>query len=431
MHGSVRFRQIARSKSCSGCCGRSRRRAPIFVRRKWCVSVASTHSGRLSTWSHVRPPCRGGRRRSIGQHRLRDGSVALGVGLAFGHAQADALAELARLAAAHGARAIRPAPDRALMLIGIAPANAAALTAGAEQLGFVVCAGDPRRRVAACPGAPACASGFIDARRLAAGLAPQLAGMHSGIAVHVSGCAKGCAHPAPAALTVVGTTLGCGIIRNGTARAMPQSHVAPGDLAAEVARAFASPARPSMAELAYLRDGTAIYERSFAIIRAEADLARFSAEEAEVAVRMIHACGLVEAARHIEFGRGLVAAARAALVQGAPILCNAEMVAHGITRARLPAKNEVVCALRDPCVPALAERLGITRSAAALDLWGDRLAGAVVAIGNAPTALFRLLEMLASGAPRPGGDAGSRAGSGCGRWWGGCRPSRASTAWPR
>jgi precorrin-8X/cobalt-precorrin-8 methylmutase len=116
---------------------------------------------------------------------------------------------------------------------------------------------------------------------------------------------------------------------------------------------------------------------------------------------MIHACGLVEAAGHIEFGDGLVAAARAALAQGAPILCDAEMVAHGITRARLPANNEVVCTLRDPRVPALAARLGTTRSAAALELWGDKLAGAVVAIGNAPTALFRLLEMLACGAPRP------------------------------
>jgi precorrin-8X/cobalt-precorrin-8 methylmutase len=156
-----------------------------------------------------------------------------------------------------------------------------------------------------------------------------------------------------------------------------------------------------MAEPAYLRDGAAIYARSFAIIRAEADLLRFSPEEAEVAVRMIHACGLVEAARFITFGNGLVAAARAALAQGAPILCDAEMVAHGITRARLPAGNAVVCTLRDPRVQALAERLGTTRSAAALDLWGAQLAGAVVAIGNAPTALFRLLEMLEAGAPQP------------------------------
>jgi precorrin-8X/cobalt-precorrin-8 methylmutase len=152
---------------------------------------------------------------------------------------------------------------------------------------------------------------------------------------------------------------------------------------------------------AYLRDGAAIYARSFAIIRAEADLSRFSAEEAEVAVRMIHACGLVEAAEHILFGPGLVAAARAALAHGAPVLCDAEMVAHGITRARLPACNQVICTLNDARVPALAEKLGTTRSAAAMELWGEKLAGAVVAIGNAPTALFHLLELLDAGAPNP------------------------------
>ncbi len=152
---------------------------------------------------------------------------------------------------------------------------------------------------------------------------------------------------------------------------------------------------------AYLRDGTAIYERSFAIIRAEADLSRFSAEEADVAVRMIHACGAVEAAQNIVFGPNLVAAARAALAVGASILCDAEMVAQGITRARLLADNEVICTLRDPRVPALAEKLGTTRSAAALDFWLDRLAGSVVAIGNAPTALFRLLELMDAGAPKP------------------------------
>ncbi|MDF2996603.1 MAG: Precorrin-8X methylmutase [Xanthobacteraceae bacterium] len=151
----------------------------------------------------------------------------------------------------------------------------------------------------------------------------------------------------------------------------------------------------------YVRDGAAIYERSFAIIREEADLGRFTPEEADVAVRMIHACGLVEAAMAIDFGRGVVRAARTALVAGAPILCDAEMVAHGVTRARLPADNEVICTLRDPAVPELAERLGTTRSAAALELWRPHLDGAVVAIGNAPTALFRLLEMLEEGAPAP------------------------------
>jgi precorrin-8X/cobalt-precorrin-8 methylmutase len=152
---------------------------------------------------------------------------------------------------------------------------------------------------------------------------------------------------------------------------------------------------------AYLRDGMAIYERSFAIIRAETNLSRFSTEEAEVVVRMIHACGVVEAARDIVFGQNLVGAARGALAAGAPILCDAEMVAQGITRARLPAGNEVICTLRDPRVASLAAKLGNTRSAAALDLWGDRLGGAVVAIGNAPTALFRLLDLIDAGAPKP------------------------------
>ena len=152
---------------------------------------------------------------------------------------------------------------------------------------------------------------------------------------------------------------------------------------------------------AYLRDGTTIYQRSFAIIRAEADLSRFSAEEADIAVRMIHACGQVEAAAHIVFGGDVVTAARQALAAGAPIFCDAEMVAHGITRARLPARNDVICTLNDPRVRDLANELATTRSAAALELWRERLAGAVVAIGNAPTALFRLLELLDAGAPKP------------------------------
>jgi precorrin-8X/cobalt-precorrin-8 methylmutase len=151
----------------------------------------------------------------------------------------------------------------------------------------------------------------------------------------------------------------------------------------------------------YVRDGTAIYEQSFAIIQNEANLSRFSDAEADVAVRMIHACGMVEAAGSMIFGAGVVTAARAALRAGASILCDSEMVSHGITRARLPANNAVICTLRHPTVPALAADLGTTRSAAALTLWAPWLAGAVVAIGNAPTSLFRLLDMLDEGAPRP------------------------------
>jgi precorrin-8X/cobalt-precorrin-8 methylmutase len=151
----------------------------------------------------------------------------------------------------------------------------------------------------------------------------------------------------------------------------------------------------------YLRDATEIYRKSFAIIRAEADLSRFSDAEADVAIRMLHACGMVDIAQHIVFAEGAVTSARTALRAGAAILCDSEMVSNGVTRARLPADNAVICTLRDPAVPTIAERLGTTRSAAALELWLDRLKGALVVIGNAPTCLFRLLEMLDEGAAHP------------------------------
>ena len=151
----------------------------------------------------------------------------------------------------------------------------------------------------------------------------------------------------------------------------------------------------------YEKDGAAIYRRSFAIIRSEADLARFSPLEERVAVRVIHACGMVEAAGDLAFGADAAEAAARALKSGAPIFCDARMVAEGVTRARLPAHNDVVCTLVDPATPGLAEKLGTTRTAAAIDLWLPRLGGSVVAIGNAPTALFRLLELIASGAPSP------------------------------
>lgn len=151
----------------------------------------------------------------------------------------------------------------------------------------------------------------------------------------------------------------------------------------------------------YIRDGAQIYRQSFATIRAEANLRRFRGLEEKIAVRIIHACGMVEVADDIAFDPNFAPATRNALLRGAPILCDAKMVANGITRARLPARNEIICTLADPIVPALAEKLGNTRSAAALELWRPHLAGALVAIGNAPTALFRLLEMLDDGAPRP------------------------------
>lgn len=151
----------------------------------------------------------------------------------------------------------------------------------------------------------------------------------------------------------------------------------------------------------YIRDGAAIYARSFAIIRAEADLERFTKSEERVAVRIIHACGMVEIARDIVMSPTFAETGIEALKAGAPILCDAKMVANGITRARLPANNQVICTLDDPQVAQLAKDIGNTRTAAAMDLWRPHLAGAVVVIGNAPTALFRLLEMFDAGAPLP------------------------------
>jgi len=152
---------------------------------------------------------------------------------------------------------------------------------------------------------------------------------------------------------------------------------------------------------AYEKDAAAIYRRSFAVIRGEADLARFSPIEERVAVRVIHACGMVEAAADLVFSAGAVESARDALRAGAPIFCDARMVAEGVTRSRLAKDNDVICTLSDPSTPELAAKFGTTRTAAAIELWLPRLDGSVVAIGNAPTALFRLLEAISGGAPRP------------------------------
>ncbi|GJE00193.1 MULTISPECIES: precorrin-8X methylmutase [Methylobacterium] len=153
--------------------------------------------------------------------------------------------------------------------------------------------------------------------------------------------------------------------------------------------------------LDYIRDGAAIYARSFAIIRAESDLSRFAGAAERVVVRMIHACGMTDLPRDVVASPGFAEAGEAALRAGAPILCDARMVADGVTRARLPAGNAVVCTLGDPRVPGLAADLGTTRTAAAMELWRERLPGAVVAVGNAPTALFRLLELLDEGVAPP------------------------------
>jgi precorrin-3B synthase len=175
----------------------------------------------------------------IGLHAMCDGMMAFGVGLVFGHTHADALAELVRAAARRGVRAVRPAPDRAMLLTGVSALNARDLIISVERLGFVVRAADPRRRIAACPGAPACASGLIPARTLASTLAPVLAPImkpgQNSVAVHISGCPKGCAHPGPAALTLVGASQGCGVVHNGSACDTPHHYADPARLGEEIA----------------------------------------------------------------------------------------------------------------------------------------------------------------------------------------------------
>ena len=151
----------------------------------------------------------------------------------------------------------------------------------------------------------------------------------------------------------------------------------------------------------YERDGAAIYRESFAIIRREADLSRVPADLERVAVRMIHACGMTDLVGDLAWSAGFAGRAEAALRAGAPVLCDSSMVAAGVTRSRLPAGNDVLCTLRDPRTPGLAAELGTTRTAASVELWRDRLDGALVAVGNAPTALFHLLDIVAAGAPRP------------------------------
>jgi precorrin-8X/cobalt-precorrin-8 methylmutase len=212
--------------------------------------------------------------------------------------------------------------------------------------------------------------------------------------LHVSGCAKSCALDGRAEVTLVWDAEGCKL---GLDQSVSEAtKTAPTTLEAARARLAGLPAQRD-----YERDGAAIYRRSFAIIRAEAELERFSPIEERVAVRLIHASGMVELSRDIEFSPGFAEAAVRALKAGAPILCDTKMLPAGVTRPRLPSNNEVLCFLDDPRVPELAAEQNTTRSAAALSLWREKLDGALVAVGNAPTALFRLLEILDETPVRP------------------------------
>ncbi len=289
-----------------------------------------------------------------------------------------------------------------------------------EDVHDAVCEGmitkkdDPLLSIKACVGAPYCASGFINTSEVA----EEVKGLDAEL-IHISGCGKGCAYPNLAALTISGQQDKLHIIKNGYAWDEPVfAKIDPSDIGSihEVLNppditAEADIEAPDIivagtvneaGEYLYDTDGASIYTQSFSIIRAEANLAHFTKEEEQVAVRMIHAAGLVELAPYIHFSADFVTSARSALEAGAPIFCDARMVSEGITPSRLPAENEIICTLHDERTRPLAQEMGNTRSAAALELWRDKLEGAVVAIGNAPTALFHLLNMLKHpDCPRP------------------------------
>ena len=387
-----------------------RAQAPDTIRRMG--DLAAGELAALCDLPATEPPPQRPAPRRAGLFALHASHAAL-VALPFGRADAATLDRLAQAAKTLGCPEIRLSPWRGIAFRGLSQPDASTLLDGAAADGLITRDDDPRLSVQACAGSPACQRGEVpamaDAARLAQALAPDLA---EGLTLHVSGCVKSCARPAASDLTLVGEGGRYRIVIGGGTR---DSAVATLDLSALLTRL--QPAQDLHARLIaagrlfrtdrvttgydYIRDGGAIYERSFAIIRAEADLSRFAGRAAHVVVRMIHACGMTDLPDDVEMSPDFADAAEAALKAGAPILCDAKMVANGVTPSRLPARNPVICTLDDPRTAPLAAEMGTTRSAAAMELWRPNLAGAVVVIGNAPTSLFRLLEMLDAGAPKP------------------------------
>lgn len=325
----------------------------------------------------------------------------------FGRTSSSMIEALAALMRRHDAFDLRLTPWRGVALTGLSEAGE--VLAALADLGFIVEASDRRLAVDACPGAPACARGEVPAQADAARFAAALpTDVDASFSLHVSGCAKGCARSTPATLTLVGRGGLYDIVPGGRAGDPPRRSLD----AAAVVRLLAAGGDPATAlqkaepmtvatRSDHIKDGAAIYARSFAIIRAEADLDRFQGVAERVAVRMIHACGMTDLAGDIVMSEDFASVGEAALARGAPILCDAKMVANGVTPSRLPAGNRVVCTLDDLRVAGLATALGTTRSAAAMELWREEMAGSLVVIGNAPTSLFHLLDMLDGGAASP------------------------------
>lgn len=341
---------------------------------------------------------------SIGCSSVNEDKIWFGLGLPFGAASTAELRVIGELALRFSA-SIRLTPWRTMILSNLPLSANMEVAKAAEAAGFITEPSDIRSKLSACSGSPACSAAEAATRSVALEIAEKNKSLFSNdTTLHVSGCAKGCARSVPADIMLTGAN---GLYHLGFNTTADKASHAPLPLSA-IHTALAARGIPSSKEpkamhdrKTYIKDGAAIYARSFAIIRSEAQLDRFTPDEEKVAVRIIHACGMVEVADAIRFSHDLIASARAALNAGAPILCDSKMVANGVTRTRLPANNEVICTLDHPDVLALAEKIGNTRSAAAMEIWGERLQGAVVAVGNAPTSLFHLLDMLDRGAPRP------------------------------
>ena len=320
-------------------------------------------------------------------------------GIALGRIEAS---ELKQAVLASGASAIRLTPSHLILLEGVT---------GFRHKNLITRNDDKWLKMKACAGAPYCSSAFINTSKIAA----LVSGVEADL-IHISGCGKGCAYTNRAEIAIIGQEDNIHVIRDGYAWDDPILPPVPLDQPEQILDRLApteaqeqappidenEPASKLPKHYDYEKNGAAIYTQSFAIIRREAALSRFSKEEEQVAVRMIHAAGMVELAPHIQFSPDCVTIAREALNNGAPIFCDARMVSEGITRARLPQLNQIICTLHDERTPQLAAEMGNTRSAAALELWRPQLDGALVAIGNAPTALFHLLNMLKQPeCPRP------------------------------
>jgi precorrin-3B synthase len=343
--------------------------------------------------------------RRFGAHAQRDGIHRhVGGQPPLGRIDTATLAALARLALAHGDGMLRFTPWQSVLLANVAEQDVTHVEHELARLGLVLDRHDPLARLIACAGSAGCAKALADTKHDALHIARHLPG---DVEVHLSGCARSCAaaHCAPYTLLAVAPAR-YDVYRRAASGADDGTHrfgerIATALTIEEAARRLSPSASANLPMIDYIRDGQAIYDQSFATIRTEADLSAIPADLEKLAVRVIHACGMVDIVQDICFSAGAGLAGRSALADGAPILCDSRMVADGITRARLPASNEVLCMLGDPALPELARKIGNTRSAAALELWRPWLAGSVVAIGNAPTALFYLLEMLDAGAPKP------------------------------